>query len=167
VLFEFWRRYRSRVASLALIDTKAQADTDQARANRLQAAADVLEKGVEQFIDSMIPKLIGETTRRARPDLVDAARKQMLKMSPQDINLVQRGMAERPESVSTLKTINVPTIVVVGDEDIVTTKADAELMRQNMPNAELRTIPGAGHFAVWEQPEDAGKILRQFLDQHL
>ena len=167
ILFEFWRRYRGRVASLALIDTKAQADTDQARTNRLKTATDVLETGVEPFIDSMIPKLLGETTRRTRPDLVDAARRQMLKMSPQDINLVQRGMAERPDSVATLKTINVPTLIAVGDEDIVTSTADAELMRQNIPHAQMNIIPRAGHFAVWERPEDAGKILRQFLDSHL
>lgn len=167
ILLEFWRRYRGRVASLGLIDTKAQADTDAARAVRLQTAADVLEKGVEPFLDSMIPRLLGETTRRTRPDLVDAARKQMLKMSPQDINVVLRGMAERPDSVATLKTMNVPTLVVVGEEDVISTHADAELMRQNIPNAQLRTIPRAGHYAVWEQPEDAGKILRQFLDAHL
>ena len=115
----------------------------------------------------MIPRLLGETTRLTRPDLVDAARKQMLKMSPQDINVVLRGMAERPDSVATLKTMNVPTLVVVGEEDVISTHADAELMRQNIPNAQLRTIPRAGHYAIWEQPEDAGKILRQFLDAHL
>jgi 3-oxoadipate enol-lactonase len=166
VLFEFWRRYRGRVASLAFIDTKAQPDNDQARANRLQSAAEVLEKGVEPFLDGLIPKLLGETTRRSRPDLVDSARKLMLKMSPQDINLVQRGMAERPDSVPTLKTINVPALVVVGDEDTLSTTADAELMRQNIPDAQMKVIPRAGHYAVWEQPEDAGKVLRQFLDGH-
>jgi pimeloyl-ACP methyl ester carboxylesterase len=164
VLFEFWRRYRGRVASLAFIDTKAQADNEQARANRLQSATDVLENGAEPFVDSMLPKLFGETTQRTRPDLMDAARKLMLKMSPQDISLVQRGMAERPDSVPTLKTINVPTLVVVGDEDTLSTPADAEFMRHNIPNAELKVIPRAGHYAVWERPEDVGRVLRQFLD---
>jgi 3-oxoadipate enol-lactonase len=164
VLFEFWRRYRGRVASIAFIDTKAQPDNEQGRANRLQAAADVLEKGVEPFIDNMLPKLFGETSLRTRPDLVESARKFMLKMSPQDINLVQRGMAERPDSVPTLKTINVPTVVVVGNEDTLSTPADAELIHQSIPNAQMKVIPRAGHYAVWEQPEDVGKVLRQFLD---
>jgi pimeloyl-ACP methyl ester carboxylesterase len=164
ILFEFWRRYRGRVASLAFIDTKAQPDNDQARANRLQSAADVLEKGVEQFVDSMVPKLLGETTQRTRPDLIDSARKLMLRMSPQDISLVQRGMAERPDSVSTLKTINVPTLIVVGDEDTLSTPSDGELMRQNILGAQMKVIPHAGHYAVWEQPEDVGKVMRQFLD---
>jgi len=79
---------------------------------------------------------------------------------------VQRGMAERPDSVPTLKTINVPTLVVAGDEDTLSPIADAEFMRQNIAGAELKVIPRAGHYAVWEQPEDSGKVLRQFLEAH-
>ena len=164
ILFEFWRQYRGRVAALALCDTKAGADAPAARAARLQTAAEVLERGVEPFVDSMLPKLIGETTRHARPDLVDAARSMMLKMSPEDISLVQRGMAERPDSVPTLKTINVPTLILTGDEDVITGVAEGQSMQQNISGSQMRVIGKAGHYAVWEQPEEAGKCLRQFLD---
>lgn len=164
VLFEFWRRNRDRVSALALIDTKAAPDTPEGRAGRLQSAADVLERGVEPFIDSMLPKLLGKTTRHARPDLVEAAQKMMLKMSPEDISLVLKGMAERPDSVPTLKTVNVPTLILVGDEDTLTTVADAELMKQNISGSRMKIIAKAGHYAVWEQSEETGKVLRQFLD---
>ena len=164
VLFEFWRRYRDRVAALILCDTKAQPDAPEARAGRLQSAADVLERGTEPFIESMLPKLMGKTTHATRPDLVDGARQMMLKMSPQDIAMVQRGMAERPDSRPTLKTITVSTLVVTGDEDTLTGIPEAELMRQNIPGAQMKVVPRAGHFSVWEQPEEAGKLVRQFLD---
>ena len=164
VFFEFWRRYRGRVAGVLLCDTKAQADTAEGRAARLKAAADVIEHGTEPFIESMIPKLLGKTTLNTRPDLVDGARRMMLKMTPTGISAVQKGMAERPDSVGTLKTINVPTLVIVGDEDILTNVADAELMRQNIQGSELKVITRAGHYAVWEQPEAVGTLVRQFLD---
>ena len=164
VLFEFWRRNRDRVSALALIDTKAAPDTPEGRAGRLQSAADVLERGVEPFIESMLPKLLGETTRRARPDLVEAAQKMMLKMSPEDISLVLKGMTKRPDSVPTLKTVNVPTLILVGDEDTLTPVADAELMKQNISSNRMKIIAKAGHYAVWEQSEETGKVLRQFLD---
>jgi pimeloyl-ACP methyl ester carboxylesterase len=164
VLFEFWRKYRPRVEALVLCNTKAQADTPEARAGRLQAAADVLERGTEPFFESMLPKLIGKTTRSTRPDLVEGALRMMRKMSPKDVAMVQRGMAERPDSVETLKTINVPTMVVTGDEDILTGVADAELIRQNIPGSQMRMIAKAGHYSPWEQPEEVGKLLRQFLD---
>lgn len=164
ILFEFWRRLRERVTALALCDTRPQADTPEARANRLKAAAEVLELGTEPFIESMIPKLMGRTTVGTRPDLVEGARRMMRKMSAEDISLVQRGMVERPDSVADLKTINVPTLIAIGEEDVLATVADGELMRQNIAGSQLKVIPKAGHFAPWEQPEAVGNLLRKFLD---
>ena len=164
ILFEFWRRFRERVTSLALCDTRPQSDTADGRANRLKAAAAVLEQGTEPFIESMIPKLMGRTTVGTRPDLVDGARAMMRKMSAEDICLVLRGMAERPDSVADLKSINVPTLIVIGEEDVLSTVADGELVRQNIAGSQLKVVPKAGHYAPWEQPELVGKVLRQFLD---
>src|ERR1700681_149547 len=167
ILFEFLRRFRARVSALALCDTRPQADTAEGRANRLKAAGAVLEQGTEPFIESMIPKLMGRTTVGARPDLVEGARAMMRKMSAEDISLVLRGMAERPDSVADLKSINVPTLIVIGEEDVLSTVADGELMRQNIAGSQLKVVPKAGHYAPWEQPELVGKVLRQFLDDAL
>jgi 3-oxoadipate enol-lactonase len=164
ILFEFWRRFRARVISLALCDTRPQSDTAEGRTNRLKAAAAVLEQGTEPFIETMIPKLLGRTTVAMWPDLVDGARAMMRKMSAEDISLVLRGMAERPDSVADLKSINVPTLIVIGEEDVLSTVADGELMRQNIAGSQLKVVPKAGHYAPWEQPELVGKVLRQFLD---
>jgi 3-oxoadipate enol-lactonase len=164
VLFEFWRRYRGRVAALGLCNTKAPADSAEARAGRLQAANDVFERGVEPFFESMIPRLLGKTTRETRPDRVDDALRMMRKMSPEDVAQVQRGMAERPDSVETLRTINVPALLVTGDEDILTGVNEGELMRQHISGSQLKVIPKAGHYSPWEQPEEAARLLRQFLD---
>ena len=120
VLFEFWRRHRGRVAALGLCNTKAPADSAEAGAGRLQAADDVLERGTEPFFENMIPRLLGKSTRGTRPDLVEGALRMMRKMLPEDVAQVQRGMAERPDSVNTLKAINVPTLLVTGEEDILT-----------------------------------------------
>jgi 3-oxoadipate enol-lactonase len=165
VLFEFWRRYRERVAALALINTKAPPDSPEARAGRLQAAGDVLERGTERFFESMVPKLIGQTTRDSRPDLVDGALRMMRKMSAGNVAQVQRGMAERPDSVPELKSINVPTLLITGDEDILTGPPEAELMRQNIAGSELKIIRQAGHYSPWEQPAEVGRVLRQFFDR--
>jgi pimeloyl-ACP methyl ester carboxylesterase len=164
ILLEFWRRYCSRVAALGLCNTKAPADNAEARAGRLQAANDVLERGTEPFLESMIPRLMGKTTRETRPDLVAGALRMMRQMSPEDIAEVQRGMADRPDSVDILKTINVPTLLVTGDEDIVTGINETQLMHQHIRGSELRVIPKAGHYSPWEQPQEAGRIVRQFLD---
>jgi pimeloyl-ACP methyl ester carboxylesterase len=89
----------------------------------------------------------------------------MRKMSPENLAQVQRGMAERPDSVPDLKTINVPTLVVTGDEDVLTGPAEANLLRDNVPSSELKIIRRAGHYSPWEQPAEAGHLLRQFFDR--
>jgi pimeloyl-ACP methyl ester carboxylesterase len=164
IVFEFLRRFRARVSALALCNTRPQPDAPEARADRLKAAEAVLQQGTEQFLQGMIPKLLGATTVSSRPDLVEGALRMMRKMSAEDISQVQRGMAERPDSVRDLEHINLPTLIVIGEEDTFSTVADGELMRQNIPGSRLKIIPKAGHYAPWERPEAVAPLLRQFLD---
>lgn len=164
ILFEFWRRLRERVAALIFCNTKAGADNGDARANRLRSAEEVEKRGVEPFIDTMIPKLLGETTRATRPDLVARARSMMMKMTPAGVAAVQRGMAERPDSVATLATIDVPTLLITGDEDALTGVAEAELMRRHVAHSTLKVVPRAGHYAMFEQHQEAERLVRQFLE---
>jgi pimeloyl-ACP methyl ester carboxylesterase len=163
-LFEFLRRSRDRVSALVLCNTKAQADTSEARSARLKSAEEIMERGTEPFFESMVPKLLGNTTRNTRPDLVDGALRMMRKMSAEDVAVVQRGMAERPDSIAMLKTISVPTLIVTGEEDVLSGVAEAELMRQNIAGSQLKIIPKAGHYAAWERPKEAGEVLQEFYD---
>jgi 3-oxoadipate enol-lactonase len=163
-IFEFWRKYRGRVAAIGLCNTKAPADNAEARGARLQAANDVIERGTEAFFESMAKRVLSRSTQQNRPDLAEGALRMMQKMSPEDVAQVQRGMVARPDSVETLHTINVPTLVVTGDEDEMTGVKEAELMRQHISGSQLRVISKAGHYSPWEQPEQVAKLLRQFLD---
>ena len=164
IVFEILRRYRQRVSGLALCCTKPQADTAEARANRLKAAEAVLEQGTQQFLEGLVPKLLGTTTLSTRPDVLEGALRMMRKMSAEDISRVQQGMAERPDSTRDIKHLNLPTLIVLGEEDGFSTAADGELMRQSIPGSRLNVIPKAGHYAPWERPEAVGPLLRQFLD---
>jgi 3-oxoadipate enol-lactonase len=164
IIFEFWRRFRDRVSSLVLANTKSQADTREARAARLEVAEEVLKRGGEPFFESMLQKALAGTTRRLRPDLAEGALRMMRKMSAEDVAGVQRGMAERPDSTPTLKTITVPTLILTGDEDTLTGVPDAELMKQSIRRSQMKVVAKAGHYSPWEQPEEVGKLIRQFLD---
>src|SRR5215831_13277100 len=126
VIFEFWRRSPQRVAALVLCNTKAASDSAEARSGRLKAAEEVLQRGTEVFFEGLLQKLLGETTRRARPDLVEGALRMMRKMSPEDVAAVQRGMADRADSIPTAQTIHVPTLIITGEEDTATGVPDAE-----------------------------------------
>jgi 3-oxoadipate enol-lactonase len=164
ILFEFLRRHPNRIEALVLCNTKAQADTPEARAVRLQAAEDALERGTEPFFQSMLPKLMGKSTHAARPDLVQAALRMMRTMSAEDLAMVQRGMAARTDSISTLAFIRIPALVLAGEEDGLIGIGEAEGMQKNITGSVLKIIARAGHYSPWEQPAEVGKLLRQFLD---
>lgn len=163
-IFEFWRRFRDRVSALVLCNTKAPADTPEARNGRLESANDVLQRGTEPFFEGMLQKCLAESTRRSRPDLAEGALRMMRKMSAEDVAGIQRGMAERADSTSTLKTINVPALIITGDEDKLTGVPEGELIKQNISGSQLRVVSKAGHYSPWEQPQEVGRILRTFLD---
>ena len=164
ILFEFWRQHPERFAALVLCDTRATPDTQEGRAGRLKSINEVQTHGPAAFIESMAPKLLGETTRRNRPDVVHHASMIMNESTVAGITALQQGMAARADSVPTLATINVPTLLIVGEEDTLTPPFDAEQMRQGIAGSRLVKIPAAGHFSPFEQPELVGKELRTFLD---
>ena len=164
LLFEFWRRYREPVAALVLANTRADAETAESKATRLLVAERVLREGTAGFIEEMLGRVLSPATRSSRPDIVDAARKMMQAMSPEDVAGVQRGIAERPDSVSTLASINVPTLVIAGEDDSVPL-SEFQRMYKSIFSSMLRTISRAGHYAALEQPEEFGRLLREFLDK--
>ena len=163
LLFEFWRRYRDQVGALVLANTRPGSETSEGKANRLQLADKVLREGSDTFIEEMLTKLTSQATQQNRPDIVDVARKMVQSMSAEDIAGVQRGMAERPDSVATLSTINVPTLLVAGDEDSIPL-SEFELMRQHISGSRLQVISQAGHYAALEKPAEFGALLRIFFD---
>jgi pimeloyl-ACP methyl ester carboxylesterase len=164
ILFEFWRRHAARVAGLVFCDTRATPDTPEGRAARLKSTTEVQLHGPAAFVAGMAPKLLGETTRKNRPDVVRAAMAILNQSTVAGITALQLGMAERPDSVPTLATINVPTLMMVGEEDTLTPLADAEQVHKGIAGSQLVRVPAAGHFSPFEQPEFVGKALRGFLD---
>jgi pimeloyl-ACP methyl ester carboxylesterase len=59
--------------------------------------------------------------------------------------------------------IAVPTLVAVGEQDILTPPELAEEMAAAIPGAELARIPMAGHLPTMEQPDIVNGLLRQWL----
>ena len=162
-LFEFWRRYRARVAALVLANTRAGAETPDGRTARLQTADKVEREGTAAFIDDLLRKLFSKTTLASRPDIVDAAREMAGKMSPTDIAQVQRGMADRADSIAALAAMNVPTLVIAGEDDSIPL-SELELIHQRIGGSHFRVIQKAGHYAATEHPAEFARLLRTFLD---
>ena len=162
--FAFVRRHAERLAGLVLQDTRAAADTEEARANRTTLAARVLEEGAVAAVEAFLPKLVGETTKRDCPELVAQLRERILATSARGISNALRGLGARADSRDTLGQIQVPTLVVVGEEDVLTPPAESESMAAAIAGSRIEVIPRAGHLSNIENPAVYGAALARFLD---
>ena len=114
-------------------------------------------------VEAFLPKLVGETTHRERPAVVAGLRERIRATPPWAIANALHGLAARSDSRETLPTIAVPTLVLVGAEDVPTPPPEAETMAAAIPRARLDIIPGAGHLANLECPAAVNAALRAFL----
>ena len=158
------RRAPERVDALVLADTKASADPPAARENRERIASTVLEEQSPRvLLDDVLPTLVGETTVRERPMVHGRVRALVEGAPPAAVAWAQRAMAARPDSLDTLRGVDVPALVVVGAEDALASAADAQAMVDALPRGRLVTIPRSGHLSAVETPEEFTSAVRELL----
>lgn len=157
------RRHPDRLLGVILADTKASADTEAAKANRERIAAAVLDAGTGILLEESLPMLVGKTTKQRRGMVLGRVRGLVQAAPPPAVAWAQRAMAARPDSFGTLRSLGVPALVVVGDEDELTPPSDAEAMAEAIPEAKLTVIEKAGHLSAIEQPEPFNRVVAEFV----
>jgi pimeloyl-ACP methyl ester carboxylesterase len=162
--FAFVRRHADRLKGLVLQDTKAGADNEEARKGRATLAEKVLREGAGAAADAFLPKLLGESSHKERPELVARIRERILATSPRGIADALAGLAARADSSPTLREIRVPTLIVCGVEDVITPVAESEAMHKAVPGSRLELIPKAGHLSNLEAPAAYNAALKSFLE---
>jgi len=161
--FAFLRKYPQRVGGLILSDTRPGSDTEEAKANREQLARIAEEQGAEAIADLQIPSLISEYTRRQHPEVELSVRRIICSATSTGLAAGARGMALRQDSTDLLPQISCPTLVIVGEHDVLTPPDIAEAYARQIPGAQFELIANAGHLSNMEQPDAYQKVLRTFL----
>jgi 3-oxoadipate enol-lactonase len=157
-------RHPERIAALMLMDTRAVADTPEAAKVREETAQKVVrERNARTLIDTMIPRVFGKTTLERQPKKVEPILAVMERTSVTGIAGTLRGMALRPDRRPDLCRIAVPTLVLVGADDVISPPAEAREIAAAIPLARLEVIPSAGHLAPYENPQAANAVILDFL----
>jgi len=155
------------VRGLVLVDTRAQADTPEAIENRKKTLQLVNDKGTPAIVEDMIPKLLGETTKRTRPDVVERVRAMGLANSKESVAGMVRALMTRADSTALLPKIHLPTLIVVGAEDTITPPAMSEQMHGAIAGSELVILPEVGHLSSLEDPVAFNQTVSKFLEHRL
>lgn len=163
VAFALWRRHRARVRALILADTRAEADTDEVRERRAELAMLAREKGADAVAARQLTGLVGRSTREHNPDLYDAVHGMMLGASVDGIVGALDAMAQRPDSTDLLAGIDVPALVVCGEEDAITPVKGMRAMAAAIRTARFEAISGAGHLSSIERPAAFNHVVSEFL----
>lgn len=163
VAFAFQRKYPERVGGLVLADTKPDADSEEARANRAKVAQLAETEGPGAIADLQVPNLISDYTRQHHRAVEALVRRMVEAATGSGIAAAARGMALRADANDLLPQITVPTLVVVGAADKVTPPTLAQGYAVKIPGAEFAQIPRAGHLSNLEQPEAFLEVVRNFL----
>ena len=163
IAFAFWRRHRAMVRALVLADTRAGSDSEEGRAKRRDLIALARSKGSGAVADTQVTGMVGKTTREKHPAIVDAVHR-MLSSAPVDgvVGALEAMMA-RPDSTSMLPTIDVPTLIIVGEEDALTPVTEARAMHAAIPLSRLEVLTGAGHVSNLERPAAFNHVTSEFL----
>jgi pimeloyl-ACP methyl ester carboxylesterase len=160
------KRRPNGIGALALIDTRAGADDEAARARREEAIELVRTKGLDAIADSMLEKLLSPSSL-ARRDLVDRLHRIILRQQAASLESDLKAMRDRPDSRAFLAEIAVPTLIVVGESDVLTPPSESKEMAAAIPDSRLVTIPGAGHLTPMESPVAVARALGDFFGKIL
>src|SRR5215213_3013995 len=163
VALAFYKQFASRVRALVLADTRAQADTEEAKQTRAQQAEKALSEGMAGIADAMLPKLLTPETVSKRPEIVKFIRDMMLKTKPEGAAAALRGMAERNDQTAFISQISSPTVILVGTEDAITPVADSEKMHHAIAGSRLVVLENAGHVSNLERTPQFNEAVLDFL----
>ena len=153
IALALYRLAPERFSGLVLADTRADADADPARANRRRLISLAAASGSAAIAADMVPRLLGATTQVQRPELTRVVHDMICESPVPAIQAALTAMMDRADSTPLLSRIAVPTLALVGDEDVLTPPSLSESMASAVPGARLVRIAAAGHLASLEQPQ--------------
>ena len=165
IVMEFCRLYPERVRGVLLAATFPRAETEEGKRNRAKMADRLLREGMETYAEEVLPKMVAPRNITALPAVAEHVRSMMRTAHPAGAAAALRGRAERPDYESALASLDVPALVVVGDEDAFTTRTDAEQMHVLLRRSELVWMEGAGHIPNLEREVEFNAALGRFLDR--
>jgi 3-oxoadipate enol-lactonase len=164
VVFECLRLFPQRVSGLVLANTRPEPDSEEMKENRRQMARRVAEEGVGVLIELQMERLLARNTLEGNEEVVEKVRAMILESNPNGVVAALGAMRERPDSTPLLGKIKVPTLVIGGEEDGISSPDIMGAMAEKIPDSRHVTLPRAGHLSNLEAPEDFNAALKEFLE---
>lgn len=158
-------RNPERVSALVLCSTKSAADTNEAKIRRARQIKLVKSEGMTKFTEEFLKLIFHPDTFSRAPSMVNLIREIIYKTSPLAVAATLVALSARTDTTDSLQNIKVPTLIMAGETDTLTTPDDAIKMQNLIPNSELHIIPNAAHMINLENTVLFNKYLITFLNK--
>jgi len=165
IAFELLREHPKRVRAAILCNTKAAADTPEAKRGRDAMIAKAQREGASAIAGELVPKLLARATPERQPEVVREVTEMIGRQPVSGIVGALRALRERPDSTPLLGRIRIPVLVVAGEDDQITPAEGMQEMARAIPGARFALIPDAGHLTPLEQPVTVSSAFADFLSK--
>lgn len=166
VSFAAFEGFRERIRGLMLMDTRAVPDTTDEATNRRRAAELIRQAGsVGPLAATMMPRLLGKSVIKYQPQVWKSVAEIIDRTDVESACDALVALATRPDRRPMLAAIDVPTLVLVGQEDLISTPAEMAGMASAVAGSTFAEIAGAGHLATVEKPEAVNQAILEYLRQ--
>jgi 3-oxoadipate enol-lactonase len=156
-------RHPERFNGLILCDTKSEADSNEGRVKRAVSLKALKNSGVEPFADGFVKSVFAESTFKDNPSVVEKVKSIIKANSPIGIGGTLLALACRTDTTAVLEKVTIPTLVLCGEHDALTTPKDAEFLHERIKNSTLFLVPNAAHLSNLENPAFFNEKLVSFL----
>ena len=165
VLLRAYEKNPSFFHALILCDTRAESDGNEAKLRRNQMLHILKFHGKEKFIDEFVKTALSQKTFERNYEVVDFVKKLIYENDEKGIagNLIS--LSTRTDTTSVLEKIDVPTLIIVGEDDALTPPALAREINLKIKESELVVIPNAGHLSNLENAEEFNRAILNFLQK--
>ena len=163
IAWQFWLRHRSRLEGLVVCDTRAGADSAETAKGRRVMAERVRKEGCGFLVETMVPRLFAASPMSRSPEVVDAIQRVIRQADREGVAAALLGMAERPDMTDQLSRVDLPSLVICGESDVISPPSEMRSIALAIPNARYVEIPDAGHLAPLEQPGAVNDAIRDFV----
>ncbi|MEJ7840512.1 MAG: alpha/beta fold hydrolase [Rubrobacter sp.] len=165
VAFECVRSFPERISGLVLANTRPDPDSEEIRSTRKEMALRVAREGIGVLPEVQMKRLLSPHTRENDGGLVEKVRAIILENTPDGAVAALGAMRERPDSTATLAEISVPTLVIGGEDDSISSPEVMGEMAGKIPGSRHVTLSKAGHLSNLEDPDGFNEAVRKFLTE--
>ncbi len=159
-----YQLFPEKISGLILADTHSKADTNVGKQKRFDSIQAVLNHGRRPFSIGFVENVFSANSIQEKAEAVEYIKSAIRRNSVRSICSTLLALAARTDTSDTLKDISVPTLLIRGSDDRITSAQDMKDLEEAIPNARFKEIAGCGHLPNLEAPEEFNQVINEFMD---